>query len=165
MERRNSAKGLDVPVPENGAFPRKENTRGMARSVRRVLVPSYQPGKMIPDPLSLPARSRATSADESHHMSNKLKFLILSLSLMVFCLFVGNPGHGPVFIGRVVCHANYECTRLNLRKAGNRRHRNPPGGTGPLIIAGMFRKLSNDVACMFLKRFPSGQRRRLASGT
>jgi hypothetical protein len=155
MERRNSVKGLGVPVPENGAFPRKENTRGMARSVRRVLVPSYQLGKMIFDPLSLPARSRARSADKSHHMnvSNKLKFLILNLSLMVFFLFVGNPGHGPVFIGRVVCHANYECTRLNLRKAGNRRHRNPPGGTGPLIIAGMFRKLSNDVARMFSKNF------------
>jgi hypothetical protein len=144
MERRNSAKGLGVPVPENGAFPRKENTRGTARSVRRA--PSFQLGKMISDPLSLPARSRATRADGSHHMSNKLTFLALSLSPMVLCLVTGNLGHGPVFIEWVVCHANYEWTPLNLRNAGNRRHRNPPGGIGPLDVAGMFRKLSNYVA-------------------
>jgi len=81
MERRSSAKGLGEPVPENGAFPWRENTRGMACSVRRV--PSYQLGKMISDPLSLPARSKATRADGSHHMSNKLTFLTLSLSPLV----------------------------------------------------------------------------------
>jgi hypothetical protein len=32
-------------------------------------------------------------------------------------------------------------------------HTNPPGGTGPLIITGMFRKLSNDVAHRFSKNF------------
>lgn len=72
---------------------------------------------------------------------------------MVSCLFVGNPGHGPIFLERVACHANYEWTPLNLRKSGNRTHRIPPGGTGPLIIAGMFRKLYNDVARRFSKNF------------
>lgn len=42
---------------------------------------------------------------------------------------------------------------LNLRKAGNRRHRKPPEGTGPLIISGMFRKPSNNVARRFSKNF------------
>ena len=35
-------------------------------------------------------------------------------------------------------------------------HKNPPGGTGPLIVAGMFQEFSNDVARKFLKEFPSG---------
>ena len=81
MERRDSAKGLGVPVPENGAFPRRENARGMACSVRRAC--SYQLGKMISDPLSLPARSRATRTDGSHHMGNKLTFLALGQFPMV----------------------------------------------------------------------------------
>ena len=81
MERRNSAKGLGVPVPENGAFPQRENTRGMARSMRRE--PSYQLGKMIPVSLSLPARSRATRMDGSHHMSNKLTFFPLAFLLCI----------------------------------------------------------------------------------
>lgn len=51
---------------------------------------------------------------------------------MAQCLFIWNLGYGPIFIEHVVCHVNYEWTApLNLRKAGNRRHRNPPGGTGP----------------------------------
>lgn len=92
-------------------------------------------------------------ADGSHHMGNKLTFLELSLSPMAQCLFVRDTGHGPVSIEWAVCHANYEWILLNLRKAGNRKHRNPPGETGPLIITGMFRKLSNDVARRFLKNF------------
>lgn len=145
-------KVLEYRYLKTERFPRKENTRGMTRSVRRA--PSYQLGKITSDSLSLPA-SRAIRADGTHHMGDKLTFLTLSLSPLIWFLFAGNPGHGPVFIKGAFCHANYERTPLNLRKSRNRTHRNSPGRTGPLNVAGMFRKRSSDhdVACRFLKNF------------
>jgi len=70
--------GLGAPVPENAAFPRADDTQGLgilACSVRHAH--RCQLGKMISDSLSRPATSRATGADGSHQMSNKLSFLAL----------------------------------------------------------------------------------------
>ena len=69
-----------APVPEN-AFARTEDTRGRASSIRHAYC--CQLGGMISDPLSRPARSKATTADGSHHMRNKLSFLVFNPSPMI----------------------------------------------------------------------------------